>query len=140
MIVEFQTGAFETQFDFVKPCGESRMWFFPSTFWDFVNFYLFLYYFFFNICSPNSLIDSKFVITKFFSNFYDWLTLKVNESRMWSFPSLSFNFLRSSAKGESGSTLMIFTFHSYRESFTSSTWNIINKLVNLGTLILIWAA
>ena len=91
-------------------------------FWDFLffsnfNFLLFLH----NIVSQ---------MPKFFSTFYDWLTLKVNESRMWSFPSLSFNFLRSSAKGESGSTLMIFTFHSYRESFTSSTWNIINKLEN----------
>ena len=49
------------------------------------------------------------------------LTLNMKERSMWSLPSLSLSFLRSSASGESGSTRIIFTFHSYKESFTSST-------------------
>ena len=68
----------------------------------------------------------KIQVVENFINFRtecNWRTLNVNESKIWSFPSLSFNFLRSSARGESGSTLMIFTFHSYNESLTNSTCN-----------------
>ena len=48
-------------------------------------------------------------------------TLNMKESRMWSLPSRSFRVARSVASSESGSTLDIFTFHSYKESFTNST-------------------
>ena len=50
-------------------------------------------------------------------------TLNMKERRMWSLPSRSLRVARSVASRESGSTLDIFTFHSYNESFTSSTWN-----------------
>ena len=50
-------------------------------------------------------------------------TLNMKERRMWSLPSRSFNVAKSVANRESGSTLDIFTFHSYKESLTSSTWN-----------------
>ena len=50
-------------------------------------------------------------------------TLNMKDKRMWSLPSRSLRVARSVASRESGSTLDIFTFHSYKESFTSSTWN-----------------